>query len=545
MTGHDDFDRTLAGWFEEDAVAPAPTEGLDRALDATRNRRPYPAWLAAVGGHWISGRPDAGLSTGVRSLQRLGPRWSTVLILLLTIAAVVGGAILVGALVFKPSPFPTGRLGHLAYGLDGDIYLADWDGRNPIRVADGTPSSGSVCGSFWGEGPMWSPDGRHYAYRSASGDRCGGTVVISDPATKAVASFPATGWQVSWSPDSSRVATWVEEFKTIGVFGVDGVRQALLTLPPGQTVGGDYDPVWSPDGKSLLILLVPPGPSQVWELPLDDRPPRLLPVDDPRSRWLVATSPDGARVAYVGERKLPQPFVLTGEALLVAAADGSKERVVVSDGARLGGLNYAIWSPTGDRIAFAWSGYASEPAVFADELRIVDFASGTGTRLAANAGTDSLSLIRFSPEGDRILYSRTNSTGTVGSLWTRPCRRLRSSASRCRDQLWRLAVAAGQSADPPQSSEQCCELFAAKRRSDDAPATLCGFGRAFTRGCLPRSRTSFARLTSCPLAAGELAIEIRNTSRPFRTAIPAQVPPLSIGLSVRSLASSAVKFRGS
>ena len=123
-------------------------------------------------------------------------------------------------------------------------------------------------------------------------------------------------------------------------------------------------------------------------------------------------------MAYVGERKLPQPFVLTGEALVVAAADGSQDRVVVSSGARLGGQNYALWSPTGDRIAFAWSGYAPEPAVFADELRIVDLASGTVATLATNGGTDSLSLIKFSPEGDRILYSRTSSTGNVDSLWT-------------------------------------------------------------------------------------------------------------------------------
>jgi WD40 repeat protein len=414
MTGHDDFDRTLADWFDADALSPAPAGGLDRVIDASRRRRPRPAWLADLGSHWVGETQHAGSSSGVRSLPRLGVRWSTALILLLTIAAVVGGAILVGALVFKPSPFPTGRLGHLAYGLDGDIYLADWDGKKPVRIAHALPADPAAgCGTFWGEGPMWAPDGGHLTYRSDCG-----TVYISDPASHVVASFPGTGWLVSWSPDSTRVATWVELTKTIGIYGLDGVRQALLTLPPGQSVGGDYDPVWSADGKSLLIPLVPPRPSQVWELPLDDRPPRLLPADDPRSRWLIATSPDRARVAYVGERKLPEPFVLTGQALVVAAADGSQDTVVVSSGARLGGQNYAIWSPSGDRIAFAWSGYAPEPAVFADELRIVDLTSGTVTRLATNAGTDSLSLIRFSPDGDRILYSRTNSTGTVGSLWT-------------------------------------------------------------------------------------------------------------------------------
>ena len=52
-------------------------------------------------------------------------------------------------------PLPTvqavGSLGQLAYGIDGDIYVADADGRNPVRVADGAPSKEGFCGGYWGE----------------------------------------------------------------------------------------------------------------------------------------------------------------------------------------------------------------------------------------------------------------------------------------------------------------------------------------------------------------------------------------------------------
>jgi hypothetical protein len=60
-------------------------------------------------------------------------------------------------------------LGSLAYGVDGDIYVAEWDGSNAVRIADGRPPN--ECGAFdysgeyWGEGPIWSPDGRYLAYR--------------------------------------------------------------------------------------------------------------------------------------------------------------------------------------------------------------------------------------------------------------------------------------------------------------------------------------------------------------------------------------------
>ena len=75
-----------------------------------------------------------------------------------------------------------------------------------------------------------------------------GNVYVSDPSGHTVASFPGAGWLVSWSPDSTRVAAWVDLDKTIGIYGVDGARQALLTMPPGCPLPGDYDPIWSPDG---------------------------------------------------------------------------------------------------------------------------------------------------------------------------------------------------------------------------------------------------------------------------------------------------------
>ena len=95
MTGHDDFDRTLSDWFEADALSPAPTGDFERVLEATRRRRPRPAWLAAPGSHWVGESPNRGSIPSGRSRPSLGLRWSTALILLLVIAALAGGAILV------------------------------------------------------------------------------------------------------------------------------------------------------------------------------------------------------------------------------------------------------------------------------------------------------------------------------------------------------------------------------------------------------------------------------------------------------------------
>lgn len=421
MTGHDVFDRTLAAWFEADALTPAPAGGLDRLLDATRRCRPRPTWLASPGSYWVGEAHATASSTAVRWLPRLGVRWSTVLILLLVIVALVGGALLVGANLVQPSPLPTGRLGHLAYGLDGSIYVADSDGTNPIRVAHGAYDQGgagpAACGSFWGEGPMWSPDGRYLAYRSAWDSSCRaatgeGKVYITDPEGHPVASFPGTGWLVSWSPDSTRVATSIDLGHTFGIYGLDGVRQALLTVPPGYQVQGDYSPVWSPDGMSLLMPIAPIapyGPSEIWELPIDGGTARRVPADDPRSHG-AAYSPGERRVAYS-----------ISDSIIVAAADGSQPRVMISE-VIPAWVESPRWSPTGDRIAFVWRSniwqdQAGNPMPGTSELRVVDVASGTVKSLATAPATFSLQFITFSPEGDRILFSRTDANN-VTSLWS-------------------------------------------------------------------------------------------------------------------------------
>ncbi len=423
MTGHDDFDRRLAGWLEAEARPSAPGDGLDRVLDVTRRRRPRPAWLAGAGSDWVGEAGDDSSGSRVRSVTHLGLRWSMVLVLLLVIAALVGGAILVGAGRVRPSG-PS----HLAYGLDGDIYVADSDGNNAVRIADGLPNGAPNCGpaGFWGEGSMWSPDGHYLAYRSNS-DQCPfpsvETVNVSDAQGHAIASLPSgVGWLVSWSPDSSRVAIWGTVDGTIGIYGLDGVRQALLTGPAGFGTYRDEDPIWSPDGTSIVVSLRPaPGgdPRQTWELPIDGRAPRPLPASDPRSRWNgFSYSPDGTSVAYI---EIGPDLGCVGNgtctaadwSLFVAAADGSQTRMLITGGV----VGAPVWSPASDRIAFAVqiAGHPTNSSP-STELRVVDVASGTVTSLAGARGTDGLNAIRFSPEGDRILFARSNNG--VPSLWS-------------------------------------------------------------------------------------------------------------------------------
>ena len=260
----DDLDRTLADWIDAEAQMSAPRDGLRLALEATRSRRPRPVWLARPGSRWVSAAPGGER----RSLDRMGleVHWSSALllagILLLVLAA---GAIAIGALLNRSEP-PPRVLGRLAYSLNGDIYLADWDGANATRIADGSSSDGYRF-------PRWSPDGRHLSYErwSASGEGPHSVFVI-DQAGTVLASFPGI-WS-SWSPDSTTIAVCCSD-----VFSIDGNHQRHVAEPPGWVGSGDQYAGWTADSRAVVLSMISSGSSPsaaVWAFPLDGGKPRRI-----------------------------------------------------------------------------------------------------------------------------------------------------------------------------------------------------------------------------------------------------------------------------
>jgi dipeptidyl aminopeptidase/acylaminoacyl peptidase len=97
---------------------------------------------------------------------------------------------------------------------------------------------------------------------------------------------------------------------------------------------------------------------------------------------------------------------------VIAPADGSHPQEAFP-----AWLGAPVWSPTGDRFA-----YTSQKGA---QLRVLDVATGTVT-LLAEADRWGIMVIEFSPEGDRIRYSRwTEDEGCrprpctyVTSLWS-------------------------------------------------------------------------------------------------------------------------------
>ncbi len=308
--------------------------------------------------------------------------------------------------------------GALAYVLDGEIYVADPDGSNAVAIVDVGAFDDECPGDVYTTLPSWSPDGRYLAFRRFA--ECFNPtrrdVVIADLNGNVVGTFRAQGYRIAWSPDSTRVAVW-DEYSwdegtfTIGIYRVDGTRETQVAVLPGWDPSSERDPIWTPDGASLLVNQL--------EVPLDGGTPGELPFREAfRTRaggvWVpaLAYSPDGSQVAYG-----------TRDALMVARADGSEPREVLGDVAIT-----ATWSPTGELIAVAshppGGGTAPNGAPTPNQLRLLDVTNGSSTLLFEGEPGTWLNVIGFSPEGDRVVFGeqRPVSGQPVGtylySLWS-------------------------------------------------------------------------------------------------------------------------------
>jgi len=158
--------------------------------------------------------------------------------------------------------------------------------------------------------PVWSPDGRYIAFcRIVKG----GTGIYIIPALGGVERrIRETHWQedefyqvfwyfgrLSWSPDGNLVAYSdhpdPSEPASIFLLSLDSSEVRRLTSPRGSV--GDYNPAFSPDGRTLAFNRGSQGVTSIYTVPVSGGEEQRL-VSGVQFGWGLAWTPDGRHIVF-------------------------------------------------------------------------------------------------------------------------------------------------------------------------------------------------------------------------------------------------------
>ena len=245
---------------------------------------------------------------------------------------------------FQPVWSPDGRQFAWANNATGkrQIRIADADGRNVRRFVQ------SNAVDF---APAWSPDGRKLLFIS---ERTGSTEIYvanadSSDVRQLTSQRALAEQRPNWSPDGTQIAWDLLERNPlknhIYVMNADGSNQRRL-VPNRTTNTGDHSPNWSPDGRKILWLSFGNGGDggEIWVANADGSNPQMIvelkrPLEIRSAVW----SPDGKFIAYTApfaSGKLPEVWVVR--------ADGTGASSII--GIAKTQFSPAIdWQPVADR----------------------------------------------------------------------------------------------------------------------------------------------------------------------------------------------------
>jgi len=220
---------------------------------------------------------------------------------------------------------------------------------------------------------------------------------------------------MAWSPDSSELvysmggSLWLQR--------IDSNEAQQLTDGPGY----DYQPDWSPDGKSVVYVSYQKDAMELWLLDLETGKTQQITSGgavNVEPRW----SPDGKRIVFVSTAYNKRFHIFRAEVL-----DGKLENVVRLTGETKSSLPRYYYSAFDMEISPVWTRDGAEILFVSNRGHI----HGTGGfwRMKAEPGAKAREIHYeetnwkarpdFSPDGSRMVYS-SYLGGQWHNLWLMP-----------------------------------------------------------------------------------------------------------------------------
>jgi Tol biopolymer transport system component len=233
----------------------------------------------------------------------------------------------------------------------------------------------------------------------------------------------------TWSPDGRLLAFTGGAHGTAGLYVVRADGSHLRLVRSSRDVLFQGDPVFTPDGRALVVTTIQLVRGQF------DRPARRDPseqrLDVRFALWAIGVDGAAPRPMTPWQRRAilsPASFSPDGRTLVATAYDGRGARIVaipVGDGLHRGmrllakGAGEAVLSPDGSRLALVRDhlgppGEIGESPIVRSDLLTVPFSGGTPRIVASVRG--GLRWPSWDPSGQRLAFTTIGGSGrAIGS----------------------------------------------------------------------------------------------------------------------------------
>ena len=270
----------------------------------------------------------------------------------------------------------------------GQLWIMDVATQNSVRVGSEKDSSG---------GPLWSPDGKWFAFQGHQGEK-GGLFVASPDGSDVTflaslsgtnSPLPGTGKDVTWSPDAKQLAF---------ISSTPGPEAAEAAGDPMVITRYLYKPDAGEgmtrfnDNQRLHIFAVDVSTKQVRQLTQGN-------FDEHSIDW----SPDGKEIVFVSNRETNQDEFFNYDIFALKVADNSIRRLTATEYSEY----EPLWSPDGKRIVFRATrrGLTDRETTMEDTHVWVINANGSDRREIGAVLDNRQGAPRWAPDGSAVYFT--------------------------------------------------------------------------------------------------------------------------------------------